>query len=185
MSIQRAEHELDALRREIERLDTRIDEARMRATKLQHYIEMAHEFGEAGQQMSSAYALPRINEAAPKAPKGGVSGQAVQECIAILREHRKPIPTKHLLEMIQQRRGLKIGGRDPSQSLSGYLSRTPGVISDRKLGWSLEEWQQSQGSTGDDLRAAGIIPPSARIVGEGGNEDAITDKSKEWDELIH
>ena len=91
MSIQRAERELTTLQQEIDRLDSRIGEARIRATKLQHYIEMAHEFGEATRPVdnaaaaASALAPARPRGADPKAPKGGVSGQAVQECIAILR----------------------------------------------------------------------------------------------------
>jgi hypothetical protein len=169
MSIQRAERELNDLQQEIERLDARIGEARSRAVKLGHYIEMAREFGEGGiagtSAASTTHARTSSNGARQRTPQGGMSGRAVQECISILRENGKPIQTKKLFEMIQQR-GVRLGGANPAQALSGYLSRTPGLIADRSAGWSLEEWQHLQGVTGDDLREAGIIPPQARIIGE-------------------
>jgi hypothetical protein len=72
-------------------------------------------------------------------PKAEMSGRAVRECIAVLRERRQHIPTRQLYEIIQQR-GIQLGGSTPVTSLSSYLSRTPGIIADRILGWGLEEW---------------------------------------------
>lgn len=153
MSIQRAARELLALRQEIERLDARIGEARDRAVKLDHYIEMAREFGNgaAGEAASESrtHRTESMNGSRQRTPKGGMSGRAVQECIAILRERRKPIHTKELSEMIGQR-GFRLGGANPLQSLSGYLSRTPGLIANRSVGWSLEEWQKPEGATSAD-----------------------------------
>ena len=39
-------------------------------------------------------------------------------------------------------RGITLGGKNPMQALSGYLSRTPELVSDRSRGWSLLEWQE-------------------------------------------
>jgi hypothetical protein len=150
MSIQRAERELVALQQEITRLDARIGEARSRAVKLGHYIEMAREFGDAGADVESAtHGAAPLNGARQRIPMGGMSGRAAQECISILRESGKPIHTKTLFEMIEQR-GIKLGGANPLQALSGYLSRTPGLIADRSVGWSLEEWRKPKSTTDDD-----------------------------------
>ena len=186
MSIQRAERELAALQQENDRLDARIGEVRSRAVKLGHYIEMAREFGEGGSAVattvgSNAYKAAATNDTRQRTPQGGMSGRAVRECIAMLREHGRPIQTGRLYELIQQR-GVRLGGKNPAQALSGYLSRTPGLTADRSVGWSLEEWQQPQGSTGDDLRESGIIPPQARIVGEG---DTAVPEREARDELFH
>jgi hypothetical protein len=157
MSIQRAVRELLALRQEIERLDARIGEARDRAVKLDHYIEMAREFddGAAGEAASESgtHRAESMNGSRQRTPQGGMSGRAVQECISILRESGKPIHTKTLFEMIQQR-GVRLGGANPAQALSGYLSRTPGLVANRSIGWSLEEWQKPEGETGRDDSSA-------------------------------
>jgi hypothetical protein len=151
MSIQRAERELAALQRELAQLDARIDEARSRSIKLAHYIEMAREFGEAADAPVARFnadATFSANGTRQRAPQGGMAGRAVQECISILREHRKPMHTKDLSEIIGQR-GIHLGGANPLQSLSGYLSRTPGLLADRSVGWSLEEWRSEPMSTTD------------------------------------
>jgi hypothetical protein len=97
----------------------------------------------------SAHATLNNNGARQRIPHGGMSGRAVQECISILRETGKPIQTKTLFDMIQQR-GVRLGGANPAQALSGYLSRTPGLIANRSAGWSLEEWQKPDGTTAND-----------------------------------
>ena len=186
MSIQRAERELVALQQEMDRLDVQIGEARSRAVKLGHYIEMAREFDDGGSAVattvgSNAYKATATNDTRQRTPQGGMSGRAVRECIAMLREHGRPIQTGRLYELIQQR-GVRLGGKNPAQALSGYLSRTPGLTADRSVGWSLEEWQQPQGSTGDDLRESGIIPPQARVIGEG---DTAVPEREARDELFH
>jgi hypothetical protein len=38
-------------------------------------------------------------------------------------------------------RGIRLGGKNPTLALSGYLSRSPELVSDRLRGWSLQEWQ--------------------------------------------
>src|ERR1700730_8898070 len=125
MSIQRAERELVALQQESDRLDARIGEVRSRAVKLGHYIEMAREFDDGAADEAAAesgmHRAESMNGSRQRTPKGGMSGRAVQECIAILRERRKPVHTKELFEMIGQR-GFQFGGANPLQALSGYLS---------------------------------------------------------------
>jgi hypothetical protein len=135
MSVQRAERELAALTQQIDMLKARIDGMRDRAVKLSHYIEVAGEFD----YNAVSSEEPARHAADPKAPQGGMSGRAVKECKAILRERGRPVKTKELFDLIQQR-GIRLGGANPCQALSGYLSRSEGLISDRTVGWSLEEW---------------------------------------------
>jgi hypothetical protein len=146
MSAQQAEREFAALQHTIQRLESEISAARDRAMKLAHYIEMAREFGEGGvanpmggSPNPTGESTNRPNGAGSRMPKGGMSGRAVQECIAILRERKERIPLRKLYELIQQR-GIHLGGKSPINSLSGYLSRTPGLTGDKTLGWGLQEW---------------------------------------------
>jgi hypothetical protein len=137
MSAQRAERELADLRQESSRLESRLSSVRDRIVKLEHYIEMAREFGDG--ESTRANETHSANQERQRAPRGGMSGRAVQECIAILRERGHPIQTKELYALIE-RRGIKLGGKTPIGSLSGCLSRTPGLVADRSRGWSLIEW---------------------------------------------
>ena len=110
--------------------------------QLTHYTKISREFGgQPSGASSESEETHKPNGANPRVPKGGMSGRAVQECIAILRERREHIPTQRLYELIQQR-GIRLGGQSPVAALSGYLSRTPGVIADKmgRRGWGLEEW---------------------------------------------
>lgn len=145
MSIDHAQRELTVLEQEIDRLDQRIGEARTRAIKLRHYIEVATEFA-SEQQSTNILATTSpvaLNDGAkasrPRAPQGGMSGRAVSESIAVLRERGHPIGTNDLLKIIEDR-GVRLGGAKPANALSGYLSRAPGLTADRTFGWSLEEW---------------------------------------------
>lgn len=146
MSKERAERELAALQQTIRRAEATLAEARDRALKLTHYIEVVQEYGKREGDLPHA---AREQEAKPngtigsKVPKGGMSGRAVRECVEILRAQNRRIPTDRLLEMLQER-GIRIGGDKPRNSLSGYLSRTPEVDSDRSAGgWGLKEWSAS------------------------------------------
>ena len=156
MSVQLAERELVVLREEIERLDARIGEARSRAIKLEHYIEMAREFG--GSDMPASRQQSTTNQSRQRTPQGGMSGRAVQECIAIIRERGQPVHTSELYRLIAER-GVTLGGKNPAQALSGYLSRTPGLIADRSRGWSLEERQSAIETF--DPEGLSITPQSA------------------------
>jgi hypothetical protein len=73
-------------------------------------------------------------------PKGGVSGAAVRETITILRERRRPIRTRDLLDILASRQ-IVIGGKNPVINLSSHLCRTPELVGDRSQGWSLREWR--------------------------------------------
>ena len=143
MSVQRAEQELAQLHREIGRIEERLSDMRARAIKLGHYVEMAREFGDrpSARGNETASSTVRSAEGRERAPKGGMSGRAVQECISILRERHEPMHTTELHALIVDR-GIMLGGKNPAQALSGYLSRTPEAVSDRSRGWSLLEWQE-------------------------------------------
>jgi hypothetical protein len=150
MSVQQAEREMAALQDTKQRLEAELSATTDRIIKLAHYVEIAREFGP-----TSSYPEPRAatDESASKpngastakAPKGGMSGRAVRECIAILRERKRRIPVRELNDLILQR-GIRLGGQSPINSLSGYLSRTPGLIGDKTLGWGLEEWRDGSGA---------------------------------------
>ena len=174
MSVQQAERELVALHQEIARLDQQIGEAQERATKLQHYIEVATEF-ERGSDTVYASTSPgavnvvQANGSRGRVPQGGMSGRAISKSIAALRERGHPIPTTELLKIIEGR-GVKLGGAKPVNALSGYLSRTPGLSADRTLGWSLDEWRQTQGSPDVLKTAFGDFSPRSNNEGAGGDE---------------
>jgi hypothetical protein len=169
MSIELAERQLAALEREITVLDQRIGEARGRATKLRHYIEVATEFaGEPQSTNVAAITSPAVlnGEAKawrPRVPQGGMSGRAINESIAVLRERGHPIRTNDLLKIIEDR-GVRLGGAKPANALSGYLSRAPGLTADRTLGWSLEEWRQFESQPAHNM-------PEGRIVNDDASDE--------------
>jgi hypothetical protein len=146
MSIQRAERELADLRQEIPRLEAQLAGKRDRAQKLEHYVEVAREFSDgrikepdashAG--TNGAAQIHQEDTRANRAPRGGISGRAVQESIAIIRERNQGMQTKDLSALLESR-GIRLGGKNPVGALSGYLSRTPEVVSDRIRGWILKE----------------------------------------------
>jgi len=145
MSAQQAEREMAALQHTVQRLEAELGAAKDRIIKLAHYVEIVREFGETLAQagpLGESSGRRNGADGRPKAPKGGISGRAVRECIAILRERKERIPLRQLYELIQQR-GIHLGGKSPINGLSGYLSRTPGLVGDKTLGWALEEWGDS------------------------------------------
>jgi hypothetical protein len=145
MSVQRAQQELAHLRQEIQRIEGRLLDMRARAIKLEHYIEMAREFGDRpSARTNDTASSARSHDDRERAPRGGMSGRAVQECISILRERHEPIHTTELHALIVDR-GIRLGGKNPAQALSGYLSRTPELVSNRSQGWSLREWEAESG----------------------------------------
>lgn len=175
MSVYKAQQELTALRQEIERLETRLNEARLRATKLAYYVEMAAEFGSDLPRSNEAPAArfdatPRFNASAdvngsrPRIPQGGMSGRAVRESIALLRERNHPLHTREIYEILEKR-GITLGGTNPINALSGYLSRSPGLIADRSTGWSLEEWGQPQNSSQSNVDdGESILPETKQLL---------------------
>jgi hypothetical protein len=172
MSIARAEQDLARLQREISRLDAELTAARERATKIAHYIEMAREY----QNVPEGTALIDgilISKTAPRlrAAQGGMSGAAVRETIDILRESGRPVHTRELLPILEQR-GIKIGGANPLTNLSGYLSRSDDLIADRSRGWRLKEWEGAELPAFDALLTE--RPP------EAANEEAAS-KSDDGD----
>jgi hypothetical protein len=145
MSTERAQRDLAALQQEIRRLELTLSEKRDRALKLEHYIEVSGEYAEGPSgpsATSNADDTTHPNgQAKPKAPKGGIGGRAVQECVTILRDKRQYMMTRKLHDLLQER-GIHLGGDNPVGTLSSYLSRTPELVSDRTAGgWGLKEWE--------------------------------------------
>jgi hypothetical protein len=162
MSVQRAARELASLREEIGRLEVQLGSKRDRAIKLEHYVEMAREFGD--ETTSTNESRRESDSERQRAPRGGMSGRAVQECIAILREHHQPMHTAELHKLLLDR-GIRLGGKNPAQALSGYLSRTPGLIADRSRGWSLIEWESESKAETSGFEFSDEPPPqSARAA---------------------
>ena len=104
------------------------------------------------------------------APASGKSLEAVNTVIRILRTHRAPIRTAHLMKMLQEM-GITFAGNAPQNILASLLSRTPEVVSKGgHIGWALAEWDSTGG---DDL--GGNPPPvegspeaQGREAGPGG-----------------
>jgi hypothetical protein len=160
--IARAEQDLADTRREISTLESRLSDAKEKAIKISHFLELASVYG-----ISNESAISRANELsasahisagggvksggnaelslrpAQSAPKSGISGKAVRETLVLLRERREPIRTRDLVAILRAR-GIEVGGKDPVVNLSGYLGRVPELIASRSVGWALREWAESK-----------------------------------------
>jgi hypothetical protein len=140
MSREMAERDLATLRDEVSRLEAVILAKREEMTKIAHYIEMAEKYERGTQNRpEEGYADSAHMKRERGAPRGGLSGRASRTSIDIIRRNGRPIKTRDLLEMLRKL-DIEIRGKDPVVVLSGYLSRTDELVSDRKVGWGLKEW---------------------------------------------
>src|SRR5437016_2223851 len=144
-AVARAEQDLANLRKEIGDLEERLAAARERAGKITVFLEMAQIYGANGESAPTHPDAPSpAGEAADTAPLrflDGLAKSAAREVIAILRERGQPVQTKELLAALGAR-GIEIAGQNPVSNLSGYLSRSPELMPDRAVGWSLREWPE-------------------------------------------
>jgi hypothetical protein len=133
MSVERAQSDLNRLQSEAHALRERLADIQQKITKVSAYLEMAKLYGDGGviESVTSA----RASRAQPM----GVSYRAVAMCVTAIREARKPLHTRELLEILRQQ-GLEIGGVNPIANLSGFLSRSSELRNSRTHGWSLKEW---------------------------------------------
>jgi hypothetical protein len=142
MSREAAERDLATLRDEISQLEAAIVAKEEQMTKIAHYIELAPKYEKStnrgrSEDMSESARAERTRDRG--APKGGLSGMASRESVAIIRQHGSHIKTRDLLPQLSKR-GIEIRGKDPVVVLSGYLSRTEELVPNRSLGWGLKEW---------------------------------------------
>jgi hypothetical protein len=144
-AVARAEQDLSNLRKEIGDLEERLAAAREKAGKITVFLEMAQIYGANGESASrQPDAAPNAGDAADMQPLrflDGLAKSAAREVIAVLRERREPVQTKELLSVLRTR-GIEIPGQNPVSNLSGYLSRSPDLLADRAVGWSLREWAE-------------------------------------------
>jgi hypothetical protein len=132
MAISKAESDLARAQADVRRLEAQLLEARERATKIAHYIEIAKIY-EAGVSPS-----PETRRGG-----GGRSAEAARLTADILRERGEPMHTRQILAELA-RRGFVIDSLNPVTNLSSALSRSDELKSDRSMGWSLAEWQTEE-----------------------------------------
>lgn len=157
MGIHKAKADLEAVRREISRLEMQLRAAKDRETKIAHYIEMAALYDSEGTDASDAgHNGTHLDIVADtrRTILGGVSGEALSICLIHLRETGKPARTRDLLDIVEQK-GIQLGGRNPAANLSSLLSRETTVYSDRIRGWCLREWESK--SVTQDIGAAPVL----------------------------
>lgn len=129
MPMSKAEADLARANADVRRLEAQLEEARERAVKIAHYIEMARVY-EAGESP-----IPQS-----KRGSGGRAAAAAQMAVEILREKKRPLHTRDLLDEMNQR-GLVFDSLNPVTNLSSALSRSGELIADRSTGWRLVEWK--------------------------------------------
>ncbi len=157
MSLERALADLTRAQTQSAALRAELGQIEERIRKLQTFIEMAKEYGVASDPAAESVTslnehsgtkrsgLTNENVARPRRPPAsGVSKDAVDHSVAILREVGTPLHTKELLSRLAAR-GVHIGGTNPVTNLSGFLSRSNQLLNSRKFGWSLASREVSGG----------------------------------------
>lgn len=143
MSIERAERELALARRRVAESEARLSADRDRVTKLEHFIEVAREFGsEFGGQRREQTSESESERRPP--PTRGLWARIMREAVAALRERGSPASARELVPLVENR-GVRINTKHPDRALAQYLSREPAVIGDHARGnvgqgWFLREW---------------------------------------------
>jgi hypothetical protein len=164
MSIERAERELAVARQRVAEMEARLSAGRDRVTKLEHYIEVAREFG-SGFERQRREAPGQAEGQRRPAPIRGVWARITSEAVTILRERGEPISAKGLVPLLASR-GIRINTKNPDRALSQYLSREPGVIGDHARGnvgqgWFLKEWGDRFDVTREAAAGADASPQHA------------------------
>lgn len=137
MQIDRARADLAKAEGDVKRLQAQLEDARARATKLAHFIEMA-ELYDRGVEPSTSRGT------------GGRSAEAARLAVEILKERGRPLHTRELLTELEQR-GLVIHSANPVTNLSASLSRSPELKANRSHGWSLSQWQSESRDDSDSI----------------------------------
>jgi hypothetical protein len=148
-AVARAEQDLANLRKEIGDLEERLATAKDKAGKIAVFLEMAQIYGANGESTPPQAAAATDGDAADIRPLrflDGLAKSAAREAIAVLRERGEPVQTKELLSVLRTR-GIEIPGQNSVSNLSGYLSRSPDLLADRAVGWSLKEWAEPKIAT--------------------------------------
>lgn len=145
MATTKAEADLAAVKAEIQRLERALEAARHRATKIEHYIEMARVYGGGLYPCDSPPGDELETTASSAVPqsqrhRSGKGNAVVNTVIEILRQAGDFMRTRDILVKLSQQ-GVAIGGGNQVTNLSGYLSRSELLENDRSLGWALKEWE--------------------------------------------
>ena len=160
MSLARAEADLVSARNDVKRYENLLENARQRVLKIEHYIEMARLYSGGSDDEENVYS---------RRQRSGVSGSAVTEVIAHLRDVGRAVKTRDLVPILKAK-DIRVSALQDREVtvLSGYLSRAPELVGNRTEGWWLAEW-------GGPVRPAG--PSGTREVGwpQDGAAEAGTD----------
>ena len=133
MSVERAMADLERLDDEAQQLKKRIAEIDKAADRLRVYVAVAQEYSGHRASTPEAHLIFRST-------LKGITGAAVEACIALLKEEGAPIHTRVLLSRLAAQ-NIVVGGGNPVANLSGFLSREKSRLrNSRTDGWSLREW---------------------------------------------
>ncbi|MBE9603983.1 hypothetical protein IAI18_03840 [Acetobacteraceae bacterium H6797] len=164
MSRSRAEADLAAIRKEIQKYELLLNNAREKATKIEHYIEIQNHYEEVESGINFLEKSPDYEN--KKRPTRGISAEAVDFVIETLKKHARPMQTRELVEILDKK-NIKVSNNDEKAVtvLSSYLSRTPELINQRNLGW----W---------------FSPPFVHLAERQDIEKSPAGKHPDWDEFI-
>lgn len=128
---------------DLKRLETQAVDLRAKLVAIEAQVEKVRAYIEIAKLYADDAPADRLISPEKKSkggrPSGGISTQAVETSLAIIRAARKPLHTRDLIRELAAR-GVVIGGTNPVTNLSGFLSRSPELKNSRTLGWSLAEW---------------------------------------------
>jgi hypothetical protein len=147
VSVERATKDLNKTRLEVTRLEAQLTDARNRALKLEHYLEMAKVY-DAAQEVDAEKSLDaKLN--------------VTEQVIEILRALQRPAHTRQLVDELAKL-GTVIKGENPANNLASTLSRSKLLESSRTEGWRLVEWKTVQAPlvvTGNTAQTPPLPPP--------------------------
>jgi hypothetical protein len=149
MAIEQARVDLQRLRRRIGQLEAELVDVRAKATKLEHFIEMASQYGldsenNGAPNSSTNHLVPK------KAGQNSSADEITSAAAEVIKRHGRPVRTRDILVEIEKM-GIVIVGKNPTANLSAYLSRSDRFVADRTQGWILLD--DSSKSEGDQTSA--------------------------------
>ena len=137
----------DVLTRAIQKRDRLMNEVRALNSFIDMYLSLDEKAQDvevlASPEAKPRRERPRLDDTSPR-PKAtprkispnSVLGATVIEAERVMRERGGPIPIKELCDILISR-GIEIGGKEPSSTLSARLHNSGRFVSNRRLGWDI------------------------------------------------
>lgn len=162
---------LEALRSEEQRLQAQLQEMAV----IQRRLDAVRNTLALYADVPAPSLPPTVGQIATRAPRSGSVSAIVQDAAEeFLRSINRRAQTPEILEELL-RRGIRAGNTDDRTNMvatvSSYLSAAKNRFDhQRNQGYGLVEWSATMP---EHLRALGVIPPQAMVVGEGQAADPV------------